>query len=219
LRAGRLLLNRPKRAYAHPFIYEHGSFVTIDLPGGVLAAPDSISINNRGQVAGSFENSSSQSHGFVYEHGVITTIDVPGANSTYVVDLNNQGDIAGFYLDDTGKHGFVYDGETFTSIDVPWGVSGSTAVADINNHGQIVGSFGSYNDSTSYGFVYDDGTFTAIAVPDALYGFADVINDRGEIAGVYYDADGGHAYVASPVPQDQTTIFPFLKAAPDDLLL
>jgi hypothetical protein len=38
-------------------------------------------------------------HGFLLDDGVFTTIDAPGAINTSASDMNNRGQIMGFYLE------------------------------------------------------------------------------------------------------------------------
>ena len=38
----------------------------------------------------------------------LTSVDVPGAQATVCTDINNAGNVIGFYVDDYGKnHGFL----------------------------------------------------------------------------------------------------------------
>ena len=50
----------------------------------------------------------------------ITFLDFPGVSATNASDLNNYGNIAGYYVDGSGTyHGFFYDGVTWTTLDFP----------------------------------------------------------------------------------------------------
>jgi uncharacterized membrane protein len=59
------------------------------------------------EVAGSYVDSSGVTHGFIYDDGTFTTLNVPGAYDTSVDAINDRGEVAGSYLDDTGEHGFL----------------------------------------------------------------------------------------------------------------
>jgi hypothetical protein len=64
--------------------------------------------------------------------------------------------------------------------------------------GQVVGD---YDDPAGYGSVVYDaptGTLSPIAVPGATRTYARGINNRGQIAGTYYDGAGSHAFIATP---------------------
>jgi probable HAF family extracellular repeat protein len=182
----------------HGFVYDHGTFTTLDGPGASVTT-SAVAINDRGEVAGYYRDGSAL-HGFVYDDGTFTTLDAPGAaNWSEATAINNRGEVAGHYQDSSGTHhGFVYDDGTFTTLDAPG--STSTWAYAINDGGEVAGQ---YQDSNlvSHGFVYDHGTFTTLDVPSGRYTKASAINDRGEVAGFYNDSsDFGlpHGFLATP---------------------
>jgi probable HAF family extracellular repeat protein len=62
---------------------------------------------------------------------------------------------------------------------------------DINNAGQIVGSYD--NVSGQHGFLYSSGVFTTLDDPLVTNGTEALgINDLGQIVGDYSDASGNH---------------------------
>jgi probable HAF family extracellular repeat protein len=74
---------------------------------------------------------------------------------------------------------------TYTTIDDPSATKGTTA-NDINNEGQIVGSYN--NASGQHGFLYSNGVFTTLDEPLATNGTEALgINDMGQIVGDYDD--------------------------------
>ena len=132
----------------HGFLYDSGTFVTIDVPGASLTAPRDI--NNRDQIMGSYEDNTGR-HGFLYDSGLFTTIDVPfqNAEDTIPSGINDHGDIVGFYSDGNVNHGFLLRDGVFTGIDVP-GIPGRpcdtrggcfTEIWGINKKGIIVGGY------------------------------------------------------------------------------
>jgi probable HAF family extracellular repeat protein len=85
-------------------------------------------------------------------------------------------------------------GFSFTTIDFPG--SNSTAAADINATGQIVGVYAM--GGRHFGFLLSGGTFTTIDPPGASYSEAQGINDAGQIVGWYNDAgDVRHYFLFS----------------------
>lgn len=93
----------------------------------------------------------------------ITLPKVKGVTSTNPRQINNNGVVAGGYIDSTGiQHGFVLDGKKLTSFDAPNSV-GVTTAEGINDAGQVAGL---YTDSSAnrHAFLYDasTGKFTAI---------------------------------------------------------
>jgi probable HAF family extracellular repeat protein len=139
-----------------------------------------MGINDAGQIVGTFVDGQ-QGHGFLDVNGTFSTIDVPGAQFTSPNDINNAGQIVGWFFDNGGPaHGFLYVGGTFSRIDVP-GAFG-TLPQGINNAGQIVGWFG--DSKGTHGFLDVGGTFSTIDVPGETHTFAQGINDVGQIVGI-----------------------------------
>jgi uncharacterized membrane protein len=115
-----------------------------------------------------------------------TSIDVPGASLTVANDVNEDGDIVGYFYIATVAHGFLLSEGVFTTIDFPGATL--TGAFGINSRGDIVGL---YQDASGFhGFLLRDGSFTSIDVPGATYTEAWGINDRGDITGDYDDDTG-----------------------------
>ena len=95
----------------------------------------------------------------------------------------------------------------FTTIDVPG--ADYTLAQGINNAGTIVGAYvvsvQSVKDlARTHGFVLSNGEFTTVDVPDDMgkAQFTQIfsINAKGEIVGVYLDAEGvQHGFLGTPV--------------------
>jgi hypothetical protein len=127
--------------------------------------------------------------------GEFTPIVFPGSTTTIARDINNLGQIGGYYTDATGTHGFLSNGSAFMSIDVPG--AQTTRVLGLNDVGQIVGT---YTDSLghAHGFLEMDGSFATIDVAGADETFAFGINDAGQIVGYSSGAGGTHGFTANP---------------------
>src|SRR5947208_3399608 len=93
----------------------------------------------------------------------ITILHDPLATGgTFPQDVNDTGEIVGYYIDAQGSHGFAYTNRTFSTIApdvVAEGINnagqivGSTTSdtlhpSDINNAAQVVGSFTDSNNAT-----------------------------------------------------------------------
>ncbi|MBV8511219.1 MAG: hypothetical protein JO289_13765 [Xanthobacteraceae bacterium] len=165
----------------------HSKFTTVDVPGANLTT--SAGINDRGQIVGTYVDSTGESHGYLDTNGRFTTIDPPGATSAEASGINDRGQIVGFYSDSTGQHGFLDTNGTFKTIDVP-GAS-ATDITGINDRGQFVGV---YEDSTGpHGFVDTNGSFTTLELPGTTNGPPLLplgINDRGQIDGLFFEDRG-----------------------------
>jgi hypothetical protein len=78
-----------------------------DVAGAATTSPSSI--NDEGEIAGSWTDFANHTHGFVrYEDGTITSFDAPGSVLTIAASINSHGEIAGEYYDNANVlHGFV----------------------------------------------------------------------------------------------------------------
>jgi len=128
----------------HAYIYdENGSvFELLKIPGS--ASAQATGINKSGNACGFFVDSKGVNHGWVLTGGDFDILNVPGSTGTQALSLNNKGQVVGSYTDSAGNsHGFVYDERTkaFQPADDPDGV-GTTVVNGINDHGDLVGFFG-----------------------------------------------------------------------------
>jgi probable HAF family extracellular repeat protein len=168
------------------------TYTTIDPPGSAYTLPESI--NDLGQIVGSYEDSSGVNHGFLDSGGKYTTIDPPGSFETIANGINAEGQIIGNYFDSSGTHqlGFLDSGGQYTTIDPPG--SNGTRPTSINSNGQVVGYYRDANGAYD-GFLYSHGTYTAIDIPGANDTYALSINDKGQIVGDYQDSSGYHGFL------------------------
>ena len=113
-------------------------------------------INDQGLVVGAYQTAD-QTHGFIYNGTDFFDVDVPGAALTFAQDINDWGQIAGFYVGNNGNtHGFVFAEGNFYTIEAPTGVGaipGTVEVTGINNLGQVVGTYATDGFDGSQGFV------------------------------------------------------------------
>jgi probable HAF family extracellular repeat protein len=119
---------------------------------------------------------------------VFTNYDAPGSTSTWCIDVNNAGTIAGFFSE-THNHGFILSDGILTQIDVPVPGAYNTACASINDLDTIVGAYIDAN-GVRHGFLLSGGTFTSVDVPGATATAAPGINLAGVIVGWSTDAAG-----------------------------
>jgi uncharacterized membrane protein len=137
------------------------AFTAVDAPGtGVAGGSTYLSgINNAGSIVGPLVlNSGANNEGWLFPGGggPPIQISVPNAaQQTYPTAINNNGVIAGSFIDGAGTHGFLDNGGTFTFFNAP-GTTGGTQINGINDNGVIVGT---YVDSSnvSHGFVFIPG--------------------------------------------------------------
>lgn len=183
-----------------------GSFVTIDaaIPGVSIKMTSARAINNIGEIAGFYKDTSNFNHGFLRgTDGSFTIVDFPGAifrpfedesgvfAETGALAIDPQGEIVGNYLGINGDaiktHGFLLRHGKYTSIDYPGAVL--TFVRGINPAGDIVGRYDILDVSTNkvktHSFLLHHGKFTSIDFPGAVRTFARGINSEGDIVGRY----------------------------------
>jgi len=165
-------------------------------------------INNLGQIVGNADNGAGSFTGFLYSNGTYSPINVPGSSYTQAYDINDLGDIVGFFtyageITTQYIHSFVYRNGLYSVFDVPDAVQTypyGTIVTGINNAGDMVGFYESPSGRGS--FAYSGGVFSTIAVPGAFESTtAFHINNAGQVVG-QYSADGSsRGFLATPVPE------------------
>lgn len=114
----------------------------VDLGVSASDRSEAVAVNDKGQIVGSYWL---QGHKFFFlweEQKDITLLDLPQTAEIKV--LNNQGQIAGEYHTEDSTHGFFLDLAKHLSSQEPLydlGTLGgnTTTVADMNDHGHIVG--------------------------------------------------------------------------------
>ena len=126
----------------------------------------------------------------------VTHPKAPKATETDTYGINNSGVIAGDYVDAAGlQHGMTLKGATLVTFDHP-GCSTApgtgTAGYGINTAGLVAGWCASSTTLNDIGFVWSPATkkFVDLKVPGAVSTQATGINDKGQIAGLYFDAKG-----------------------------
>jgi hypothetical protein len=201
--AGREALSRP--VPNRPGSKAVGTFVTFDAPGAVNGT-NPASINSAAAITGSYLDANFVGHAFLRARdGTVIPFDVPGGTSTGASSINPAGTITGgyVYLNDPNfvGHGYLRTSNgSFATFDAPGAGTGlfqGTGATSINPDGTITGNFLDTND-VFHGFLRDkNGTITTFDAPGACTTtcfpfqgtFAASINPKGEILGVYTDAN------------------------------
>lgn len=95
-------------AYSRGFILDNAALEVIHVPGTDSTALNAI--NNLGHVAGSFTSSifAGDQGGFVFADNTYFIVRAPGAVSTFIEGMNDEEQLAGYFLDTEGmSHGFI----------------------------------------------------------------------------------------------------------------
>jgi uncharacterized membrane protein len=158
--------------------------VTFTIPGATTLTARSI--NDKGDVAGTFTDSNAVDHGFVRKHnGTLTTFDV-GNTGTIAIGIAYDGVSTGWSTALTSQ-AFLRTGDGHvTTFTVPPGYS--TTAAGINDNAEITGSYVT-DDLVSHGYLrLKHGrirTFDARGSRPPLGTLSKGINNSGDIVGVF----------------------------------
>jgi probable HAF family extracellular repeat protein len=144
----------------------------------------------------------------------LTPIDIPGALDVYAYDINDAGQVVGYYIDENGiNRGFLYDADGAHELAMPTSDVGDVfaQAAAINDAGQIVGSVQILTgdgavaapgilwdaaDPSSYKLIEGDDPGTALT-PSAINNDGVVVGLKGNFQtgeafhGFAWTADGG----------------------------
>jgi hypothetical protein len=102
-------------------------------------------INNRGDVTGFYNKTSSVVDSFLKLHtGQFITLAFPGASATNASGVNDSDEVVGTYTTGSGNsavmHGFVWQGGKFSTVDIGGGAT-ATTVNGVNDEGDLVGFY------------------------------------------------------------------------------
>ena len=181
------------------YINSGGVITDLIVPGASLTNANGI--NDSNEVVGSYRIGI-HDHGFIYHNGSYTTVDHPLGVETVAADINDAGQIVGWYKDAGGHtHGFIETGGTFTTVDNPLGVD--TFVRGINNDGEIVGW---YTDAASISHA-----FVATIDNPVKHAGDDVLVADSTFGGRLSGGGGNDTFVFNLPPQNWALIDDFVQ--------
>lgn len=151
------------------FTYSQGVFTDVIIPGATLV--NAIGINDAGDVVGTYKDANGLQHGYLLSGGKLTTLDPPGTVSLNTAwGINNAGVITVYGVDANGKYvSFTTadQGQTYTPFRDPNEGTIGTAIHQINNNGDIVGTYFDANNAT-HGVLYHAGTYNSFDDPNGV---------------------------------------------------
>jgi probable HAF family extracellular repeat protein len=172
-------------------------------------------MNNRGQVVGSSNLAGDASaHGFIWDDGAFRDLGGSLGGSFQVPNaVNEKGEAAGFatLLGDAIFQPVLWKHAGNLVGLLPAGSVQCGYASSINANTQVVGTFSDCG-ATGHVFLWENGAMADLndLIPPKsplLLEFAETINDRGEIAGQAFDADGNqHVFLAVPCDEDHPYI-------------
>jgi probable HAF family extracellular repeat protein len=179
----------------HAIFFDGKKLKLLDPQGLIGSSPQSfaLSINNRGAIAGVYEDSGGGFHGFLRQpNGKVDSIDYPGASITEAFGVNDFGTVIGLFFDAAGNvHAFTLRDGRFQLADLPGGLQ--TIPFSINDRGQIVGEFITTPNTHGFGYLEQPDkqvTFTTAPNSQPQGTFFISINNRDQVLGAYTDQSG-----------------------------
>ena len=171
------------------------NFTTVDYPGATITRL--VGLNDHREIVGNYTLPGGVRHALIYLKGKLTALDpngILGSHMSAANQINDRGDISGWYVDEVGRHGYVLRDGVVNTIDYP-GAS-FTQVNGVTDTDAVIGHFiGS--DGHFHGFVLQDGAFRQIDFPGANDTFPFYMNAGGDIAGEWTPFSGvaGHGFI------------------------
>jgi hypothetical protein len=178
-----------------------GKYHIADFPTGSPASPpvdQLLGVNDSDIAVGFWTDAAGNNHGYEYDintnrYYTVTDPHAPGASLTAAA-INNDGAIAGFYVNPADKvtDGFLKEGRQFIDLAVP-GASSTTALG-VNDHDEVVGVYmvGTGSTAQMHGFTWTQrGGFQTVDDPHGI-GTTTIngVNNAGHLVGFYVDSNG-----------------------------
>src|SRR6267378_5707849 len=175
------------------FSAKSGPFQQFDAPGAWFTTLSAI--NHRGDFGGVYRDDPdhpARRHGFIVVNDVLTTIDYPGSTRTSIVQMNDRGQAVGIGRvpseGPTTPYGFVWKDGVFTDVSFPGAFA--TGLDGLNEQGDVCGFTTDEAGGLTHAMMRLNGVFSHVEPPGAIDSLALSINDRGQAAGWYDDAQG-----------------------------
>ncbi len=153
---------------------------------GIYFSPTQI--NNKGEIVGDYELKK-RSRAFYWRSGKMTDL---GNQWRSASGINDSGQIVGYDKDDDNALLWVSGKTTNIGKEMGWQRS---HFSDINNKGQIVGSY--HNGTVAHAVLYSAGSYIDLGdLPGGDdFSSAYAINDLGQVVGKSDVAGGSHAFL------------------------
>lgn len=178
----------------HGFLYDNGTFTTIDAPNG----PDTEArgINDIGTIVGRMGSFSfGVGSAFVRDGGGFTTVQVGSSPETTLWGIDNAGLMVGNW-EDTSTSPFTFHGffgfnaaGPFNNLDFPGALT--SGLTGVNNLGAVTGTYAFNARPPVFGYISIAGQFGAAGPDVAIYG----INDSFAFCGAFFVNGVSHGFV------------------------
>jgi probable HAF family extracellular repeat protein len=174
-----------KSGKPHAFLWENGRMHDLGAFGPKWRT-GATAINDQGQVIGfalhelGSEPRDWPEHAFLWERGTLRDLGTgtrSGFGVSEALDINESGQIAGVIVTDpTTWHAFLWEQGSWSRIPLPKLGAAVETADDINDEGQIVGTYRHSSDSRELVFLWENGRARALGG-----GFGAVLNERGAV--------------------------------------
>jgi uncharacterized membrane protein len=168
------------------FLYtsKNKQFTDIAGPAGATASA-ADSINDKGEIVGSYVDSAGVTHGFYLAGGKYHyPLDVPGASATFPAAINDGGNIVLYWVDSKGAYESSllpnYKSRKYKRINVPG--AASSFGQNLNSVGDVPYAWEDSNNNV-HGALLLGGKYYKFDRPKSVYTMANGINDHHLIVG------------------------------------
>ncbi len=156
-------------------------------------------INDNGQVVGSYQiagDPPGPTHACIWTaQGAMKDLGLSGTSSS-AAKINKWGDVIGYRMIDSSVKAFLWTARNGAQDIFPQAEITSFA-DDINDNGQVVGSYRISGATPSVNYAYVWTAKGGLKTLEPLNGYtnaiAETINNKGQIAGIAYTVDSGFA--------------------------
>ncbi|WP_321389074.1 PEP-CTERM sorting domain-containing protein [Emcibacter sp.] len=154
--------------------------------GGVDQA--AYGVNDYGQVVGYAEDNNGIFHSVLWENGTFTNLGAASPDISFARDINNSGQVAGFYYDSDAFNYQAYSWKNGNLTNISHPDNWSSRTYSLNNNGDVLVATTDYGGKT---VIWKAGEgYTEIdtsPLTSATRVVAQTINDAGQIVGYYED--------------------------------
>lgn len=165
----------------HATLWRRGRIIALPTPSGESSFANTI--NDRGQIAGTLSGPSGELRPVIWENGRVRELGF-GAH-TLPFDLNNRGQLVGWtgFGVDGAYHAFLWQHGRVTKLPRPQRSYPNSVARDVNERGEIVGSYAGLDDS-SHALRWYRGTMTELGtLSTGNASAAGAVNDLGQVVG------------------------------------